>query len=135
MLIIRLSIWLTITNKERASVMKSSAISIIAISFTTFVCTFSQKYQEIYATFLIVGHFLLSQVELFLSFNPEFVSYILFVNNRLDNFHVLRRKSIYNFLSRLKCSWNELIKNITESRYFSASLFHEGICENTSSRY
>ena len=47
----------------------------------------------------------------------------LFVYNRLDNFYVLRRKSIYNFLSRLKCSENELLKNITESQYFSVSSF------------
>ena len=45
----------------------------------------------------------------------------LFVNNRLDNFYVIRRKSIYNFLSRLKCSENELLNNITESQYFSVS--------------
>ena len=45
----------------------------------------------------------------------------LFVNNRLDNLYVLRRKSIYNFLSRLKCSENELLKNITKSQYFSVS--------------
>ena len=47
----------------------------------------------------------------------------LFVNNRLDNFYVIRRKSIYNFLSRLKCSENELLRNITESQYFSVSSF------------
>ena len=50
---------------------------------------------------------------------------ILFVNNRLDSY-VLRRKSVYNFQSRLKRSENELItiiKNITESQYFSASSF------------
>ena len=47
----------------------------------------------------------------------------LFVNNRLDNFYVIRRKSTYNFLSRLKCSENELLKNITESQYFSVSSF------------
>ena len=59
---------------------------------------------------------------------------ILFVNNRLDNFYVLRRKSIYNFLSRLKCSEHELLKNITESQYFSFSYFIEYYnieCENT----
>ena len=63
----------------------------------------------------------------------------LFVNDRLDNFHVLRRKSIYNFLSRLKCSENVLMKNTTESQYFSASSFMreyaEGICENTVGLY
>ena len=50
-----------------------------------------------------------------------------FVNARMDNFNMLRRKSVYNFIVRLSKSTNVVVTSILQSVYFvhRSHLLHE----------